>query len=608
MELVQKVSLVGLRQLLVSAARGEGDAARLVALLTCDPENQTLSVAMGRAQAQAWRAVEILLAGPSFWDGCQVFLPPAECQAFRAKVETLRAQTPLGNPGNGDDLRRRCWQELGRARQAGLLAEGPVNTRALAEILSPGAEPQPPAGRELTDELRRADYPALAELLQAARLGEPSLLAGGLHFFLRRELAGAPDLLHGLGLDRADAMPEIQETALAAIAAVMSAHGRGLREWLADEGEAPCPAPQARPAVRPTAAAQPQAAGAGGPRSPGLGGWLLTAGVLLIPVLLVLWVVNRHSVREERVFTGHVGPVTCLAFAPDGKHIFSGGSDGTARLWDVATGKELRQFGKRKTPVLALAVASDENRVITADKARVQIWDVASGKELPGPALKAGTLPAVRFTADGREVLLLSDGVRLEEWDLRAGKVIRLFTAGADSPQCLTLSPDGRRAAAGGGNAVYLWDLEGKKLLRKFEGHKAPVVSVAFSPTGKRLASGSIDEKVRIWDLSSSRSVRVIDGPHSPVVDLAFAPDGKRLLTGALGTREPSVSAPVTDRQPMRLWEVPSGREVCLFDGPPSGVFSVAFSPDGRQVLSGGTDGVIRLWPLPPVDDASGPQ
>src|SRR5262249_39643621 len=80
MELVQKLSLLALRQLLAGgAAGGEDGLARVTALLTRAAADPRLADALARAQAQAWKALDIVVAGGVFWNGCQVFLPPDEC-------------------------------------------------------------------------------------------------------------------------------------------------------------------------------------------------------------------------------------------------------------------------------------------------------------------------------------------------------------------------------------------------------------------------------------------------------------------------------------------------------------------------------------------------
>src|SRR5215475_9952203 len=100
MELVPKLSLLALRQLLAGAWAGQGEdrATRLAGLLSANPVDARLGTALARAHGRAWKALEIVLAGEPFWDGCQVFMRPEECKVLRAQVEALRRGTPLADP------------------------------------------------------------------------------------------------------------------------------------------------------------------------------------------------------------------------------------------------------------------------------------------------------------------------------------------------------------------------------------------------------------------------------------------------------------------------------------------------------------------------------
>ena len=282
--------------------------------------------------------------------------------------------------------------------------------------------------------------------------------------------------------------------------------------------------------------------------------------------------------------------IRSVAVSPDGKTCVSGGKN-AIKLWDIATGRELRTF-KTDTDATYASFAADYSVAFSPDGRYVisgsvyhhaKIWDVATGKEMRifyGPTDGNGT---VAFSPDGKYALFAgSRDHYLGLWDVESGNGIAPLRGHTDRVHTVTFSPDSRYALSASGTAIKLWDIAKGSEIRTFDRQQWWISSVVFSPDGRYALSGS-GHTLKLWDIATGGEIRSFSDGKGPMISVAFSPDGQQALSGLQdGT--------------IVLWDVATGKEMRTVTGHTGRVNSITASRDGRSFLSGGSDGTIRKW------------
>jgi WD40 repeat protein len=321
-----------------------------------------------------------------------------------------------------------------------------------------------------------------------------------------------------------------------------------------------------------------------------------------------------------------------LAMFPDGQRIAGVTSRTDLTIWRIGCTDELLTLsGEMNSWITGLAIVPGGRRLVSTTHDTLRVWDVESARclhAMPGSAPLA-------ITTDGRYMVFCA-GYHLKVWDLKNAQEVCLLQGHTSDIKAVAVTPDDKRAvSASDDKTLKAWEIETGKELLTLSGHTGGVTSVQVTPDGRRAISDSYDNTTRVWDIEFQQASRRISNHRlSPdsvkfVQDTArivsagpyeikiwdsgtgkelYTPSGKQpLAVDQAGRHIVAVSAEVDERgndsanDLLKIWEIETGRELHTLAGHRGSVLEVVITPDGKRIVSAGSDRTVRIW-----DTASG--
>ena len=365
---------------------------------------------------------------------------------------------------------------------------------------------------------------------------------------------------------------------------------------------------------------------------------------------IALW--DTQSIKAiEPLYKAHDSFVARLAFNPDGSRLVSCSNDKTLKLWTLSNGVLKHEYEKSgKYPIISAEFSPDGTTVASGDHgAIVTLWDVASGEQRESMPLEGheGRVSGLAFSPDGKTLASASWDKTIILWDLaNRWSLAKPHHAHEGTVMSLAITSDGKTLASGNNTGVIrLWDIEdGIRERCSLEGHKGAVTCLAFNADGSGLVSGGghlfgnespdgvltrtpVPGELLWWDLHTGNHFAFPLGHRDQVSCLCFSRTGDILATGGLDktvilwdahSRHPrstfpdvhkdsvsslaagpgadGIASACSSEVAIKIYNARTGSEfLSLTPSHQTGVLSIAFSPDGATLASGGWRGPIVL-------------
>lgn len=268
----------------------------------------------------------------------------------------------------------------------------------------------------------------------------------------------------------------------------------------------------------------------------------------------------------------HQAEVWSVAFSPDGQRLYTAGAEGVVRVWNPQ-GQELQRLGQTKAWLFAVAASPKGQFAAGGLDGLARVWGPGATERVHDA--RSGVFSLAFHPKTGALVVGQRNG-GIRSWDA-SGQYVRGWEAHQFAVSALAYSPDGQRLLSGGQDGqVVLWQ-ENQALRRIDIGH--PVLALAAA--SQTLLVGDDSGYAQFFDLATGKRLRVIEPPAAAVSSLAYSPNGQMLASGGAD-------------KTIRLWQ--SGKLVRTLVGHTLEVEALRFSPDGQTLASGSRDGEVRVW------------
>jgi WD40 repeat protein len=316
--------------------------------------------------------------------------------------------------------------------------------------------------------------------------------------------------------------------------------------------------------------------------------------------MLASWRVTPPGLSHSVSLEG--GGFTCFTLSPDGKRIASGCWDGSVQVRDTATLRQLSYISDAGYHVAALAFSPDGNVLATAQNGVIRLWDIATGKRLDPFEGHEEAVTCIAFARHGQRLVVPLAGGALGVWDVATGGRLRRLRDEGTVERLIALSPNEKLLASANEDNVSVWELATGRLVHRWSEPQGWAESLGFTDDSRlALAGYSATEGdagaswLALWDTRVGQELHrriLVPKGERQLVARAISPDGRFLVTSDRGLGL-GLGGPFP---PVYLWDVARGRRLGQMGGMDVGAKVIAFSPNGRMLVTGSYASPLQLW------------
>ncbi len=352
--------------------------------------------------------------------------------------------------------------------------------------------------------------------------------------------------------------------------------------------------------------------------------WVTIVGLIVIIAILFsmprfkqkgisIFMSDRNLIKEmvteasqTKMVRGHERFIRSIAYSPDSKYLVTGSYDNTIKIWDATGGYELKTLLGHTDRVRSVKFSPDGKWIASgSDDKTVRLWSVESGLEAIVFEGHTDKVRTVAFHPSGEIIASGSSDTNIKLWSTESVSELRTLAGHSAEIWSVDFDTKGRYLASGGdnklseGGQIFLWDYKSSKILRTLDIKTGTPIAIEISPDDQALAAciavrekskdGWESGKIVIWELFTGKIIdHLKPGRNITCTSLSFHNNGRLLASG-------------DNQKSIRLWDIKRGIEVKEMKGHLNLISSIAFSPDGTQLVSASTDrgnesGEIHMW------------